>query len=83
MRLDWVRKNQDKLRMESLQGLMDYVGEQDQRLVIDTPSAATMPSERNVHRKGKGKTKVTAQTFAGLHSVPLPKIGKQNAVQIT
>ena len=24
-RLDWCRKNQDKLRMESLQGLMDYI----------------------------------------------------------
>ena len=35
MRLDWVVRNQDRLRLESLQGLMDYLAG-----AVDTGSVA-------------------------------------------
>ena len=53
-RLDWVEKNQDKLRTETLQGLLDYVhsldGAEPTRTAlrtIDEPSAATTTARQN------------------------------------
>jgi len=87
-RLQWINNNQDKLRVESLRGLMDFVAGLDaepdsaRRFAGNAPdelgAAGASTASTNTELRSKGPSAgLRAQTYTGTYNVPLPKmVGK-------
>ena len=81
-RLDWVDKNQDKLRTETLQGLLGYVHSLDdespvsdsmQTRAADVPAAADVTSQAADEPRAAAPVRQTRQSTASSSSRMLPE----------